>query len=133
VIRDPDYSVPHCLREGDDKTFPFPNHFKSLMKRVGRGLGGGQEFGESLTEDEVITFLYEATRNCHDHARENLSHSAISGIRGLIVEKFIFQPREEFRNRAQIPPTISSYLERIWKARAFKQRLILAFTVTDLG
>ncbi len=130
VFRDPDYSIPKCLREGDRNSFPHPQLFKTVMKRIGAEIGTDENFGLSLTEDDVITFLYEAARNSHEHAREDLQRRAIHGIRGITVEKYIFGSSSEIE-RADIPPLVRKYFRQALDVS--RRKIFLAFSVTDLG
>src|SRR5262249_24380913 len=66
VFRDPDYWMPQCLR-GAEVHFPTRDIFRSTLLSAARGMGFPRSF--SNTEQDVITFLYEATQNSHDHAR----------------------------------------------------------------
>jgi hypothetical protein len=131
VFRDSDYSIPKCLRDGVQKSFPLPEHFKGLLKRLGAEISGETYFGLSLLEDDVITFLYEAAHNSHEHAREDAEQRAIEGIRGISIEKFNFASRAEVDRRRNIPGLVRDYFRRTLDFS--KRNAFLAFSVSDLG
>lgn len=128
VFRDPDYSLPQCFREDDRRRFPFLEAFDRLLRIFGRELTGDKSFGNSIAERQVITFLYEAALNAHEHGRPN----APEGIRGIIAEKFIFQSDSHLHLREQIPDLVKEYLSNCYGAEEAR-RLVIAFTVADLG
>jgi hypothetical protein len=131
VFRDPDYSIPKCLREGTRKSFPLSQHFKVLLKRVGAEISTEKYFGASFLEDDVITFLYEAARNSHEHAREDAERKAIEGIRGISIEKYKFASAAEVDARQKVPPLVRKYFHRALESS--RHGMFLAFSITDLG
>lgn len=131
VFRDPDYSVPHCLRDSARKTFPEPNQFAGLLRSQVLGLIGRGSVGRPWSESILISFLWEALRNSDLHGRFGDHGEIISGIRGCIVEKFAFSSWAEI-GRRNLAPGLKRYLERIWTERT-RQRILLAVTVADIG
>ena len=131
VFRDPDYSIPKCLRVGNRNSFPEPQLFKSVLKKIGSEIGAERNFGLSMIEDDVMTFLYEAARNSHEHARWDSDHRAIKGIRGMSVEKYKFSSKSEIDKRSDIPPLLSKYF--CLSLESSRRNIFLTFSVTDLG
>ena len=85
VFRDPDYWIPHRLRTGS-ASFPLRDQFRSTLLAISRAQGFPRE-QYSHTENDAITFLYEAARNSHEHARVDTNERAIPGIRGILTER----------------------------------------------
>lgn len=132
IFRDPDYSIPHCLRSSPSvKDFPFPHDFSRVLRGLGNSILSRGSFG-SLTEDELITFLYEAVRNSHDHAKYDSDGKPIRGIRGVTVEKFIFSSLSDVAGRPHIPSKVKDFLQRRWQNQK-RHYVMIAFSVTDLG
>jgi hypothetical protein len=140
VFRDPDYSVPHCLRHSSTKSFPIPSEFESLVRKICLKLTGEGTAGLPLSESSLITFLYETVRNSHEHGRYDAMGRLVAGIRGVIAEKYIFETAESAFERKDLPMPIKTYLSHVWPVRVGRQRatgtrkkLLLSFTVSDFG
>lgn len=133
VFRDPDYSVPQCLRAGSDKAFPNPSDFNALIRRMWRSLAGEPTAGLHYSEAALISFLYEAVRNSYEHGRFDTRDATIPGIRGIIAEKHIFTPKAKAEIRKGIPQQVADYIERIRKADPLRTHIIIGFTVSDVG
>jgi hypothetical protein len=140
IFRDPDYSVPHCLRHSSTKSFPIPSEFESLVRQIFLKLTGEGTAGLPLSESSLITFLYEAVRNSHEHGRYDAHGHVVAGIRGIIAEKFIFENAESTVERKDLPAPIKTYLARVWPTTATRgltkergKKLFLSFTVSDFG
>lgn len=129
VFRDPDYRVPHSLR-GADGEFPKRDFFRTALSQAVRAMGFNGSF--SASEEDVITFLYEATQNSHDHARVRTDGRAVVGARGILLERISVKSSEELESRRDLAGFQRSYIRRVaaslpWPAMFF------AFTVADVG
>src|SRR6266446_907814 len=139
AFRDPDYSIPQCLRdEQSGPPFPFPEQFKRVLKNASAALGVGPGLGEGFCEERLIEFLYVTARNSYEHSRNELNQRAINGIRGITIEKFIFVHPEDLSSSRHLPELVRSYVDRIWRYRSRSSRpkplnLIFAVTVADIG
>lgn len=139
VFRDPDYSVPHCLRHSSAKSFPIPSEFELLIRQMCLKLTGQGTAGLPSSESSVITFLYEAVRNSHEHGRYDKNGQLIPGIRGVIAEKYIFESAGSMMKRKDLPDAIKGYLARLWQAKPgsssgeHRKRMFFSFTVSDFG
>jgi hypothetical protein len=132
VCRDPSYPLPQCLLHGRRRRFPDRQQFRLLLQDMGRNLGGGDDFGFSTAEESLITFLYEAARNSHEHGRFDEQNQVIPGIRGITVEKIVSSSDRELHSRADIPSIVREYLSAVW-GRPKSRRIVIAFTVADIG
>jgi hypothetical protein len=132
VSRDPDYPIPFCLQSERNDDFPLPKQFGVVLRSVGQGLGGGSAFGRNLLEDHLLTFLWEAAKNAHEHARYDSNGQPLAGIRGIVAEKQVFLNSRELAGRKHVPELVRSYLQRLWKVWA-KDQVVVCFTVSDLG
>jgi hypothetical protein len=155
VFRDPDYWIPHRLRT-ENVSFPLRDQFRSELLKILRDQGFPRE-GYSRTENDAITFLYEAARNSHEHARVDINARAISSIRGIIAERIaLSSPAElpgrhdfnppswtldlgmdtaatELPSRHDLNPPLHEYIQRVWHTVSSKMRLFYALTVAALG
>ena len=141
IFRDPDYSVPHCLRHSSAKSFPIPSEFESLIRQMCLKLTGQGTAGLPFSESSIITFLYEAVRNSHEHGRYDKNGQVITGIRGVIAEKYIFESAGAMMKRKDLPEPIKHYLARLWQPEpgsltgegAHRGKMLFSFTVSDFG
>ena len=131
VFRDPDYWIPHRLRTGS-ASFPLRDQFRSALLTISRSQGFPRE-QYSHTENDAITFLYEAARNSHEHARVDTNERAIPGIRGILTERITLASTTELPSRRDLDPPLRSYIQHIWDTISPKTRLFYALTVADLG
>lgn len=129
VFRDPDYWLPQCLR-GSEAHFPTRDVFRSTLLTAAQGMGFPRSF--SNTEQDVITFLYEATQNSHDHARVGPDGRAVSGIRGILLDRVTVTSAAELDNRRDLSEFQRAYIRRSKKGVP-DASLFFAFTVADLG
>ncbi|HUR42191.1 MAG TPA: hypothetical protein VM240_13585 [Verrucomicrobiae bacterium] len=133
VFRDPDYSIPECLRESSSARFPYPNKFKTLLARMSRNLAWSAELSTLPAEESVATVLYEAALNAHEHARWDSDNGTLPpAIRGIVLEKLHFNSRDELQRRTTLSPGLREYIARAWSEGA-RQVSFLAATVTDAG
>lgn len=131
VFRDPDYWIPYCLRTGS-ASFPLRDQFRSAILAILRAQGFPRA-QYSRTEDDAITFLYEAARNSHEHARVDTNERAITGIRGILAERITLASPTELQNRRDLSPLLREYIQRVWHTISSETRLLYALTVADLG
>jgi hypothetical protein len=129
VFRDPDYWMPQCLRSPEGH-FPRRDLFRSTLLSAARKMGLSRSF--SGTEDDVITFLYEATQNSHDHARVDRDGQAVSGIRGLLLDRVMVTSARELEGRRDLSEFQRSYIRRA-SSEIRGAAVFFAFTVSDLG
>jgi hypothetical protein len=129
VFRDPDYWMPQCLRSPEGQ-FPKRDLFRSALLAVARGMGFQGAF--SNTEEDVITFLYEATQNSHDHGRVGADGRAVAGIRGVLLDRVTVNSPKELESRRDLSELQRSYIRRATSA-ASGPSIFFAFTVADLG
>ena len=129
VFRDPDYWMPQCLRSPEGH-FPKRDLFRSSILSAAQGMGFPRSF--STTEEDVITFLYEATQNSHDHARVGSDGRAVSGIRGILLDRVAVTSGRELAGRRDLSEFQRSYIRRASAEIAGSARFF-AFTVSDLG
>jgi hypothetical protein len=130
VFRDPDYPIPACLQTVANR-FPLRDRFRAAVFDETRKLG----FSDgpfSSSEEEAITFLYEAARNSYEHARVNLQKKAVSGIRGVMLEKIFFASKGEIGRRSGLPSLLQEYCLRASQTVAHRF-LFMSYTVADLG
>jgi len=130
IFRDPDF-LPHRLRTGS-ASFPLRDQFRSALLAISRTQGFPRE-QYSHTENDAITFLYEAARNPHEHARVDTNERAIPGIRGILTERITLASPTELSTRRDLGPPIREYIQRVWDTISSKTRLFYALTVADLG
>ncbi len=130
VSRDPDDPVPECLRAGI-AGFPKRDRFSAVLLERSRNLGVAKG-GYSKSEDDAITFIFEAARNSFEHARNDANGAGVRGIRGILVEKLVFGSHAEARTRQGLSELQRLYLQRVW-GNLGAQRRVLAYTVADLG
>jgi hypothetical protein len=129
IFRDPDYSIPQCLRDKNLKSFPYSPQFRRVMAHVGEKLGLGRHgFGDSDSEGALSNFLYEAALNSHEHGRADLNDRAIRGVRGIIFEKLAFDTRDSI-DRPRIPAILRPYLYRVIPRKG----RVAVVTVADIG
>lgn len=131
VFRDPDYWIPHCLRTGS-VSFPLRDQFRSAILAVLRKQGFPRA-QYSRTEDDAITFLYEAARNSHEHARVDTNERAIPGVRGILAERITLSSPAELHSRRDLNPLLREYIQRVWHTISSETRLLYALTVADIG
>jgi hypothetical protein len=129
VFRDPDYWMPHCLRSPEGQ-FPKRDLFRSALLAVARGMGFQGAF--SNTEEDVITFLYEATQNSHVHGRVGIDSRAVTGIRGVLLDRVAVSSPKELEGRRDLSDLQRAYIRRA-TAAASGPSVFFSFTVSDLG
>lgn len=130
LFRDPDYSIPQCLREDGRRTFPRLGRFRSLLARLGSEITYGKGLGASHAEAQLVTFLYEAALNSDEHASG--SSGAVQGIRGIIIEKTLYHRWAGLDDRPQVPDLIKPYIRRTWE-NTEGDLMFSSYTVADLG
>jgi hypothetical protein len=129
VFRDPDYWMPQCLRSPEGH-FPKRDLFRSTLLNAAQRMGFLNSFSSS--EEDVITFLYEATQNSHDHARVDANGRAVSGIRGILLDRVTVSSTRELEGRRDLSEFQRSYIRRAG-SRIPGSAVFFAFTVADLG
>jgi hypothetical protein len=135
IFRDPDYSIPECLRESVAARFPLPNKFNSLLTKMSRHIAGtAGELSDLPAEEAVASFLYEAALNAHEHARRVSDEAAAppTVIRGVILEKLFFNSQNELHRRGSLSTDLREYLVRVWSSGPTHMSFLSA-TVADLG
>jgi len=145
LFRDPDYTIPSCLRDTARNKFPYSGAFVTLLRNIGRSLFGQRNpgignspdaspsnFGSSTRETEALIFLYEASLNAHEHARGDTAHSPAEGIRGIIVEKYLFDSHASLNSRDGIPEPLRQFMYRSFR-RSAPPLMAISLTVCDLG
>lgn len=131
LFRDPDYSIPHCLRESERNNFPLLGKFRSLLARLGTEITHRKGLGASRAESQLLTFLYEAALNSHEHAR-GFNGAPLNGIRGLIVQKSLYPRWSGLDDRPQMPDLVRAYIRRVWHDTE-GDLMFTAYTIADLG
>lgn len=131
LARDPDVPIPPCLRHGDRRAFPYPRAFKQLLVQAGQAMGA-ESFGQIDTDLRLVTFMYEALRNSFDHARGGLDDRALSGLRGMVIEKIRSLSVDELSRRQNVPAAVGEYVAHVWPSDA-QQCTFMALTVFDVG
>ncbi len=129
VFRDPDYWMPQCLRSPEPH-FPKRDLYRSTLLSAARKMGFSPAFSSS--EEDVITFLYEATQNSHDHARVGADGRAVSGIRGILLDRVMVTSARELEARRDLSEFQRSYVRRTGSGIP-GPTVFFAFTVADLG
>jgi hypothetical protein len=135
ISRFPGASVPRCLRHDSEVAIPSRLQFEELLRRLGKGLGATgfkstDSFLDSITEDELSGFLFEAFRNVIEHNTEKIQ----PGVWGIVVDKLVLPAGENFRNREQVPAFLHDYLSKaIGSEPTKKGAFLLAVTVSDYG
>lgn len=131
VSRDPEEPIPACLHEGSD--FPKRDRFSSILHEKASSLGATDKRRTyTASEEDAITFIYEAARNSWEHGRYDVNGVAVSGIRGVLIERLSFASRQDLRTRRDLSELQRDYFERQWKDFG-SLRLATAYTVADLG
>jgi hypothetical protein len=110
-FRDPDYWIPHHLRTGS-ASFPLRDQFRSALLAISRAQGFPRE-QYSHTKDDAITFLYEAARNSHEHARVDTNECAIPGIRGILTERITLASPTELPSWRDLGLPLREYIQRV--------------------
>jgi hypothetical protein len=128
VFRDPDYAIPQCLRETDRNSFPMFSRYRTVVSRLGVSITNRSGLSASQSENQLLTFLYEATATCHEHARVH----GRSGIRGIIVEKLFYNKFEQFSQRVTVPALAHPYVQGVWEENK-GDLMFMAITVADFG
>jgi hypothetical protein len=131
LFRDPDYSIPQCLRDRDRTTFPLLASFRGLLARLGTGITHSKGFGESQAERRFLEFLYEAALNSHEHAL-GPAIAPTPGIRGIILEKTLYHRWAGLDAGPQMPKLVKPYVGRIWDETT-GDLMFTACTIADLG
>ena len=129
VFRDPDYWMPQCLRSPEGQ-FPKRDLFRSELAKTAGGMGLKGSFSNS--EEDVITFLYEATQNSHDHGRVGADGRAVAGVRGVLLDRVTVNSLTELESRRDLSAFQRSYMRRAI-SESSGPLIFFAFTVTDLG
>lgn len=132
VFRDPDYVVPECLTDDRSDRFPLPSKFATRLVSVAKSMGVSDDIGASTAERSLVNFLYEASRNSHEHGRIDETGRGVRGIRGIIFEKLVFASQQELQSRSLQSASLSKYLNRVWEQSSFR-KILLSVTVTDVG
>lgn len=129
--RDPDCPIPPCLEPAQPGGFPLPTEFERALNDTVRSMTGSHIFVGSLAEGDLGICLYEAARNSFDHARIDAKGRAITGMRGVIIEKLIFHSFEQIDKRNDLNELLRAYVKRVWND--IPQKTLLGLTVCDLG
>jgi|GEM_PF-3544092 len=129
VFRDPDYWLPQCLRSPEGQ-FPKRDLFRSVLEEAARGMGFQRSF--SNTEDDVITFLYEASQNSYDHGRVGADGRAVTGVRGVLLDRVTVKSQVELESRRDLSEFQRAYIQRATSITSGPS-IFFAFTVADLG
>jgi hypothetical protein len=129
VFRDPDYWMPQCLRSPEG-LFPKRDLFRSALAKAAAGMGFQRSF--SNTEEDVITFLYEATQNSHYHGRVGADGRAVAGVRGVLLDRVTINSQAELESRRDLSAFQRSYIRKAISASSGPS-IFFAFTVADLG
>jgi hypothetical protein len=128
VFRDPGSPLPLVIR-GANGEFPRRDQFRTALAKTLKSMGGDGAF--SNMEENVVTFLYEATQNSHDHGRMG-ANSSVSGVRGILLDRLNVNSLAELYVRTDLSPFQRDYIQRAFSASADARRFF-AFTVADLG
>lgn len=135
VSRFPGAPVPKCLRQKIQVKIPARLQFEQFLRKLGKRLGAvaansNASFLDSVTEDELSGFLFEAFRNVIEHNTVGI----VPGVWGIVVEKVLITIREEISERGQIPELLRDYLKHaIEKKGSKRDTFVLAVTVADYG
>ena len=134
VCRDPDTPLPQPLRDisiaGGARAFPQRTTFSRLLRGAAKEMGIGPDLGTSEIENKLVTFLYESARNAHEHARTDTNFKALSGIRGIVIEKIRAETAESLRRRTGLPELLKQYISRAWRVSPGS---LVSITVLDTG
>lgn len=129
VAYDPHFPIPPCLQLHGHE-FPLRDHVRATLLALAKAMGRRYDF-VSLSEEDVITFLYEASKNSYDHARTDANGEAITGVRGILLERLSFTNQEEIRTRRDLHALVRDYILRSFatsQTTAFQ-----TYTVSDVG
>lgn len=129
VFRDPDCSLPVCLRANVPQ-FPTRAQFRYALEGEAKKMG--LQRGFSKTEEDLVTFLYEAAQNSHEHGRTREDGRALVGLRGIVMERINIASRQAMESRTDLAPFQRDSIQRMFGSSAHAPN-IFAFTVCDLG
>lgn len=131
VSRDPEAPIPMCLRESS--LFPKRDRFGAILHQKAISLGASDRHRSySRSEEDAITFIYEATRNSWEHARFDAEGGAIPGIRGVLIDRLSFVSNQDLLSRRDLSELQRDYFQRQWRDFG-SSRIATAYTVADLG
>jgi hypothetical protein len=129
ICRDPDGSGPAGLRATDGE-FPMRDHFRAALRRGLIALRFSKGLSES--EEDLVTFLYEAARNAYEHGRVSRTGEPVRGYRGVVTERFEVPSDASARPDPVLPEYLQRYVARE-SSSIPGTRIFFSFTVADVG
>jgi len=112
ISRDPDYSIPNILRDSEATSFPHFDTFKRVFKSSGVSILGEGIFYGSRTENDVVSYLYESTKNSFEHGRTDNDGYSLNGFRGVSIRKIILN-LNQLNIRSDIPEFFKKYISEL--------------------
>lgn len=135
VCVDPHFPIPPALLRlgsiADDAELPPPSSFGTLLRRMAKDIGFSTLFG-SHAESDVVTFVYEAFRNCAEHGIPSDERCRSRSTRAVLLEKLVLKSSDISTRR--ISDELKGYAERIVESQPVGGGLgIVCVTVVDQG
>ena len=127
VAREPMQPVPLCLRGAEG--FPNRGEFRRALLTILADMKGLAADFWTRAAEQLLTFLFEASQNAYEHARQNETGDAVGGVHGLVIEKLVLNSSlDDVRSRG-VDPLIAGYVGR----QTHRALVFISMTVVDLG